>query len=238
MKRLPHLTSITVSCKRGNTNHFRAAFEAGLCDDVKLEYCVTSHLGAHQLSLVLSAADKAGLQIKKIVCGSLSRIFLDFSFERTDAMKRSIENLRSLHLFFSYMPEELDPNAEYNPHGTDSCGTESLQFATFAPNLETVSIRFDEDRPIDPPDLKHIVLDFHWSCLASATFAKMTTSPETLIGFCDRHVGTLKDFCLTDIILHSGRWASTFYEMRQRLELHKMALAGILGRRPHNNVHY
>ncbi len=143
-------------------------------------------------------------------------------------MKRSIQHLRSLHLFFASIPYELDLDDESNPNGSRSDGTESMRFVTSASNLEVLSVRFDKARYIDPPDLKHIVLDFHWSSLASATFAKMGTSPETLVGFCTRHASTLKDFNLTDINLHSGRWDSTFYEMRQRLKLNKMALGGLI----------
>lgn len=226
MKRLPHLTWIKISCGRGMTNHFRAAFEAGLSENVALDYRV---VGAFQLSFLLSAADKAGLQIKHLVCGLLGQRFLDLcALERLDPMKRSIQHLRSLHLFFACIPEETDPDDRPNPNGSRSDGTESMRFVTSASNLEVFSIRFDIARYIDPPDLKHIVLDFHWSSLASATFAKMSTSPETLVGFCNRHASTLKDFSLTDINLHSGRWDSTFYEMRQRLNLNDMALGGLI----------
>ncbi|KAF6227549.1 hypothetical protein HO173_012188 [Letharia columbiana] len=228
MKRLPHLTSILISCERGNTNHFRAAFEAGLCEDVTSDPRMADQICASQLSLLLSAADKAGLQIKKLVCGSLGQIFLSCSLERLDAMQRSIQSLHNLHLFFSHIPVGFDSNAASNPHGSSSARADNMQFAMSAPNLETLSIRFDKDRALDPPDLKHLVSDFHWSYLASATFAKMSTGSEILVGFCDRHAGTLKDLSLTDISLYSGRWATTFYEMRQRLKLDKMALAGII----------
>lgn len=233
MKRLPRLTSIIMSCSRGNTNHFRAAFEAGLTEFATLDPFLADRVGAPQLTLLLSAAEKAGLQIKKLVCGSLGQNFFSHSLEHRDAMKRSIQNLRRLHLFFSHIPQELDPNAERNPHG--SSGRHSTHFATSAPNLEILSISYNEDRTIDPPDLKHIVVQFHWPCLASAIFAKMSTDPDTLIGFCDRHASTLKDLSLTDIALHSGQWDSMFYQMRQRLELKKMSVAGIFQNVEGNN---
>ena len=226
MKQLPHLKSIIVSCGRGLTNHFCAAFKAGLSEDVGSDRGNAAEtIGAHQLSFILSAADKTGLEITKLVCGSLGQIFLDYSFERLDAMKRSIHGLRSLHLFLSHNTEETHYGS--NPNGSDSTGTRSMSFASFAPNLEILSVRFDEDRPADPPDLENLVKEFHWSSLASASFAKMNTSSENLIGFCGRHAGTLKDFSLTDIRLCSGGWLLTFYKMRQKLELKNMTVAGI-----------
>lgn len=103
-----------------------------------------------------------------------------------------------------------------------------VDFATSAPNLETLSVLFDKDHRIDPPDLKQVVRDFQWSRLTSATFGRMSTRADTLIGFCDRHAGTLKDFGLTDIRLLSGHWSSVFLEMRQKLELKKMTVVGFL----------
>lgn len=75
MKQLPHLTSIIVSCRRGFTNPFRAAFRAGLPEDLAPDPGKAKTIGPHQLSLLLSAADKAGLQITKLVCGSLGPLF-------------------------------------------------------------------------------------------------------------------------------------------------------------------
>ena len=221
MKQLPHLKL----CRRGLTNHFCAAYRAGISEDVAPDPGKAETVGARQLSFILSAADKAGLEIEKLVCGSLDQLFLDHSHERQDAMKRSVHGLRSLYLFLSYHP--LETNSGYNPNGSDSNGTVSMSFASFAPNLEILYVRFDEDRPTDPPDLEHLVRDFHWSFLASASFAKMNTSSENLIGFCGRHAGTLKDFTLTDIRLRSGGWPSTFCAMRQKLELENMTVVGI-----------
>ena len=143
-------------------------------------------------------------------------------------MTRSIRHLRSLHLFLSHNLQASLPNAGYNPLGTKAYSSGSAVFASSAPKLETLSIRFDEDPPFARPDLKHFVGDFHWSWLISATFAKMTTSPDTLIKFCGRHRGTLKYLNLTDIALHTGLWALTFFEMRQRLELQTMEVAGTI----------
>lgn len=134
----------------------------------------------------------------------------------------------SLHLFFSRQPEEETPCARQYTRRSDSFEMWSIDFATSAPKLETLSIRYDEDRPIDPPDLKHLVRDIQWSHLKSATFSRIVTSAETLIGFCDRHADTLKDFSLTNISLSSGRWTSLFLKMRQNMELKKMTVAGFL----------
>lgn len=225
MKQLPRLKTIILSCRRGLTNHFRTAFGAGLSEDVAPDYGNAETVGAHQLSFILSAADKAGLQIKKLVCGSLGQLFLDSSFERLEAMKRSIHDLRCLHLFLTYTSRETNPG--YNPNGSDSNGTASISFASFAPSLEILSVRFDEDHPTDLPDLRHLIKDFHWSFLASASFAKMQTGFETLIGFCVRHAGTLKDFNLTDIRLYTDGWLLMFCEMREKLGLKIMTVAGI-----------
>ena len=230
MKRLPHLSSIIMSCKRGNTNQFRAAFEAGLSEDVSLHSRMGHQLGVFQLRLLLSAADKANLGITRLVCGSIGQSFvhLHHSPERCDAMRRSLRNLRSLHLFLSHCPGASVGFSAINSLGTKAVLFQNSHITTSAPDLETLSIRFEEDRPIDPPDLKHFVLDFHWWYLASATFAKMSTGFRTLVDFCDRHAGTLRELSLTDIHLYNGTWASTFYHMRQRLELNKMALAGVI----------
>lgn len=207
-----------MSCGRGNTNHFRAACEATLSANVTPDSSM--YQGAPQLGFLLSAADEAGLQIKKLVYGWLGSRCLcqsSHSLERLAAMKRSIRTLRSLHLFLS--------GSYWNWTGSSS-------FATFAPKLETLSIRFKEDYPFDPPHLNSFVTDefkvnFRWSCLASATCAKMYAFPVTLIRFCDRRAVTLKDFSLTDTTLRGGQWDSAFYEMRQRLELKKLSHEGI-----------
>lgn len=226
MRQLPYLTSLIISCNRGNTNHFRAAFEAGLSEDLKPAPSEGNRVGALQLSLLLCAADKAGLRITKLVCGSLGQLFLPDSSERCQAMTRSAQNLRSLHLFLSQTPESSGPNPGFNPVGMYSQPAYFLKLGDFTPDLETLMIRYDEDRVINPPNLEHFVMDTHWSRLASATFAKMSTRPETLIDFCGRHASTLKFLGLTDIVLYDGRWNSTFFEMRQRLELNKVELAG------------
>ena len=227
MKQLPNLKSIIVSCRRGLTTKFRAAFRAGLSEDVSPDPANVVAVGSRQLSFILSAADKAGLQIKKLVCGSLDHFFLYQSFGRRDAVERSIHGLQSLHLFLS-QPDEFNPNARPNPNDSGSTGIMSMNFASLAPNLEILSIHYNEDRPSDPPDLEHLVRNFHWSFLASASFAKMNTGRETLIDFCDRHAGTLKDFTLVDIRLLSGGWPSTICAMRQKLELKNMTFAGIV----------
>ena len=219
LKKLPRLKSLIISCKRGNTNRFRAAFQPGLSEFLKSDTRLDNLVLGHQLALLLSAADRAGLQFTKLVCGSLGRCF-----PIHDAMTRSIRHLRSLHLFLSHISHA----SAISPLGPNTYLSGSAKFATSAPELETLSIRFDEDRPFARPDLKYFVGDFHWSWLISATFAKMKTSPDTLIKFCGRHRGTLKYLNLTDIALHTGLWALTFFEMRQRLELQTMEVAGTI----------
>ncbi len=226
MKRLPRLSSFIISCRRGNTNHYRAAFEPVLSENVT-PHSMHTLIGGYQLALLLSAADRAGLQITKLVCGSFGHDFCNQSIERQDAMTRSIRHLRSLHLFLS-TPYPSDSNAVFNTLGTNTEPSVSARFVASAPKLEALSIRFNKAPTIPPPDLDQFVCDFHWSCLVSATFANMNTGPETLIGFCGRHGGTLKDFKLKDITLHTGQWALTFFEMRQRLELKRMVVVGII----------
>ena len=226
MKRLPHLTSIIVSRKRGNSNYFLSAFEAGLSLDVTPGPLRDDLIGASQLEFLLSAADKASLQITKLVAGSIRQFDL---VTRTDFVTRSFRNLRTLHLFLLHHADAYDPGAYYfNP---DIYAHQRLRLATLAPDLETLSIRYDQDCPINPPDIKHFVMPSSWHCLASATFAKMNTSEQIVITFCHQHASTLRDLALTDITLHSGRWASTFFEMRQRLDLKRINFSGIISSR-------
>ena len=227
-KRLPNLTVLIISCNRGTTSHFRDALKAGLSEDVTPDLGFGNQLGASQVAFLLSAADKAGLRITKLVCGSLGQCVLRRSLERRDAITRGIRNLRILDLFLSHVSGTPDAIAVPNPLGISSKLSVVNDFAASAPNLETLSIRFDQDRPIDPPDLKHFLVDSQWSCLRSATFAKMSTSLGTLVGFCGRHASTLRDLTLADINLYSGRWSSIFLELRQRLELNKMDISGVI----------
>lgn len=227
MKMLPNLRSIFISRERGSTKYYRSFYAAGLSDDVTSPPTDADRLCASQLSLLLSAADEADVQITHLICGSLGQLFMDHSLGRSCAMKRSIRYLQSLHLFFTHIPTKFELHPKKNPNGSDAAGTDSLRFATSAPNLKILSIRFEnEKRPIDPPDLKHIVLDFQWSCLASATFSHMTTNAETLTGFCDRHFGTLRDFSLTDITLRGDQGTSVLHKMRQVLALNNMTFDG------------
>ena len=228
MKRLPRLTSFITSCERGNSDHFRAAFEDGLSENVTPDRGNYDHYnsGALQLGFLLSAADKADLRITKLVSGSLGQCCRLAYIERDDFMTRSVRNLRALHLLLSHESRASGPGAAVNVFGANEEQFGYPPFMVSAPDLETLSIEYNEIRRNNPPDLKHFLRRFHWPYLTSVTFAKMSTSYMTLNDFCIRHASTLKEFCLKDIDLHGGLWVSMFTQMRHRLELDKIDLAG------------
>ena len=146
MERLSHLTLI-IPGKRVDINHNRSNLEAGLSEDVTPDPAVSSQSGAAQLSLFFSAADKAGLRITKFVSGSLGQCPQNYCIGRDDTMIRSIRNLRSLHLLLSFSHYAFDVDVEYDPFSIDSDPSEWSGFATSAPCLENLSIRYNKSRP-------------------------------------------------------------------------------------------
>ena len=223
MKKLPYLESIIISCDRGNTNNFCTAFEAGVRGDFREDSKMANSLVASQLGFLLSTVEKAGLQIGKLVCGSLNQVFVSSSLERLTVMGRSIRTRRTP----LPIPEALDPHsAVESERGSTSTGP--INFNLISPRLGSLTFGFDRDLLIVPPDPKTNALDFHWWWLSTVTLTKMATDPQTLIRFCGRHAPTLRDFSLTDMTLQTGLWSTTLFEMRQRLEVHRMTFAGII----------
>ena len=204
--------------------------------------------GVSQLQSLLWAAVFAGRRSENLKCDQIHWTFFAQKNDRLAKADRAVIALKAFELRINVWTENFRDHGYYDrPLCTNvRKGTENLQrgsvrrLVVAAPDLEDLAIETNASCSYEPSIcLRDIVGTHHWRYLKRATFAFLTTSEESLLGFCARHAGTLAHLSLHDILLSSGSWPRKFQQIRKALRLQSVEISGYLwswNRSDHHNL--
>lgn len=228
MKSFPNLKELTMSAHvMPNKQLFKKTFGPGYCTRWR-EDTEKWPVGLAQMRSLLLSACHAGLKIERLHCEQVNWRTLTQKNEVFEDMKRSVRHLREMSITFS-----MGCGGEEDEWGViqiERCllNGRLKDFVTSAPHLELLEICFESDRSIISIEFEHLVGDFHWPSLKAVKIDMVETAEDHLVGFFERHAGTLKRLCMSSLLLSDGSWWSVFEKMRLVLELESVEILGCL----------
>ncbi len=232
MRNFPNLKELIMSAQVWqHSQAFENTFAPGYCNTCR-EDVGDWPIGLVQMRSLLLGAYRADLKIERLSCTQVNWRILTLKNKAFEDMKRSVRHLRELSITFSTGLEEEED--EWGFLQIEKCDVYLQQsgrlkeFVTSAPDLENLEICFESNEPIYPTAFQHVVGDFYWPALKVVKFEMIGATQDHLIGFFERHASTLKDLCMGNIFLSSGRWWSVFERMRLVLKLDCVDLSGAL----------
>ena len=233
MSRLPHLRCLrftTGGYNCGLTYAMERLFGSALVrlwgDDGRVKIP-----GYGFFTKLLLAADLAKIRLEYLDAGIVDWRFLFLDDSIFARVKNSVRHLKALSLFLLVDKNEDDVVEEWNE---DWKFGRFRKFVTASQDLQRLALDFLPKDPVDSfrAPLGKVVGEFTWLKLEWVGLSYILASEEQLLGFFERHAGTLKWVYLRNITLSDGVWISTLQRMRQILSLERISINGLCSLRP------
>ena len=226
---LPHLTEIIVNFEDGvfqHTKAFNRAYKETfiLPGGDNVDRCP---YGMMQLYSVLCGVASAGIKLKTMKCGKIDWKLLQMDETNMHTIKRALKYLENLHIMF-YVREGYSERAYFVSEVRD-CGVflanyGMCEFVSAAEGLQTLSLHIDRS---GGSDFQYLVGTTTWACLRVVAFDRIYATESTLVGFVQRHAGTLKELELNNICLIGGCWKSALPGIRNAVRLEELRAVGV-----------
>ena len=172
---------------------------------------------------ILSAVESAALQIENFCCKRFNWQTMMQAKSKLPPLKRSMLHLQLIDLTFTEPPITY---VDGRPQDFEISIEDYLErrgirsFLTSAPSLQylqylRLSFRGWPTSICPAPRLSETIGDFHWPSLKTISLDTVALSEDSLVGFCEIHAHTLRNFSLRDIQLEQGSWRVTLHRMRR-----------------------
>lgn len=211
---LPRVNSIKIVCQ----NLFKSRLLRKVFDEYSLE---TYRPSGYQSLDILSAAQQAGLTIQHFVHEQLlSTLFEGQNHQELQDLSFAMQNLESLHLMISDIPERfpLSPIAGYMLRDL----LKSL------PRLQSLLVKFESLHPVNLTFLTDVTLPN----LHTLSLTGLIMGTDIFFSFLQRHTKTLKRLRIssTEIVGGHGSWSNVLVRIKEHpsLELEKFQLSSLL----------
>lgn len=226
---LPHLTEIIVNFEDGVVPHTKA-FNRAYKDTFILPGRVNVHrcpYGMMQLYSVLCGVASAGIKFKTLKCDKIDWKLLQMEETKMHTIKRALKYLENLHLMFYVREKYFDAPkfvSELRDCGIFLANYGMCEFLSAAEGLQTLSLYSDRS---GGSDLQYLVGTTTWACLRVIALDRIYATESTLVGFLQRHAGTLKELELNNIDLIRGCWKSALPGIRNAVRLEELRAVGV-----------
>lgn len=226
---LPHLTEIIVNFDDGVVPRTKA-FSRAYKDTFILPRGYNENrcpYGVMQLYSVLCGVASGGIKLKSLKCGKIDWKLLQVDETKMDTIKRALKYLENLHIMF-YVGEGYLEAAELES-GIRDCGLFLANYGmcgllSAAEGLQTLSLYIDRG---GGTELNYMVGTTTWACLRVVALDKIYATESTLVGFVQRHAGTLKELELNNISILRGCWTSALPGIRNAVRLEELRAVGL-----------
>jgi len=224
LKLLPRVNTIKIVCQ----NLFKNRILRKVFAEFHLE---TYRRSGHQTLDVLSAAKQAGLTIQHFAHEQiLSTIFEGHDYQVMKDMSSSMQNLESLHLMISDIPEKFPSRSAPNLTLRDLLRS--------LPRLQNLFIKFESLNPVDLKFLEEVTLpDLH-----TVSLTQLIMQADIFFPFLERHAGTLKRMRISsaEIAEGHGSWSSFLRRIKESVgsELEKFQLSYLLRSHDGDETYY
>lgn len=225
---LPHLTEIIVNFQDGVVPHTKA-FSRAYKDTLLLPRGDNGNrcpYGVMQLYSVLCGVASAGIKLKTLKCGKIDWKLLQMDETKMNTIKRALKYLENLDIMF-YVCKGYLETAKFESE-VQGCGLFLANYGmcdllSAAEDLQTLSLFIDSS---GGSELEYMVGNTTWAYLRVVALDEIDATESTLVGFVQRHAGTLKELELNNITLIGGCWTSALPGIRNAVRLEELRAVG------------